>query len=221
MTTQVPELSRYHQPVLKQHFLSGLEILKRLMDIMLASLALIALAPLLLAIALVIKVFSPGPVFYKSLRIGKDYRPFYMYKFRTMKVNADAERDRLREEAHLQGQLFKLKHDPRVTPLGRFLRAFSLDELPQLLNVLKGDMSLVGPRPLPPDESGLFRYPYTLRFSVYPGITGAWQVNGRSNTNFDQLCKLEFQYLQNWTILSDLKIMLATVPAVLMRRGAC
>lgn len=196
------------------------QALKRVVDVILAGLGLVLISPLLLLIALSIKLTSPGPVFYVSERIGKDYRPFGMIKFRTMTVDADSRRDALREEANLQGELFKLKNDPRVTPIGRMLRACSLDELPQLFNVLRGDMSLVGPRPLPPDESRLFEEPFTLRFQVYPGVTGAWQVNGRSNSSFHQLCRLEMNYLLGWNLWSDVRIMLQTVPAVLCSRGA-
>lgn len=195
--------------------------LKRSFDIVAASLGLLAISPLLAVIALLIKLGSDGPVFYKSERIGKQYQPFYMYKFRTMGVDADAKRDALREQANLNGELFKLANDPRITKVGKVLRALSLDELPQLLNVLRGEMSLVGPRPLPPDESSLFDEPYTLRFQVFPGITGLWQVSGRSNLNFEQLCKLEMSYVMNWSLLQDIKILLKTLPAVLASRGAC
>jgi lipopolysaccharide/colanic/teichoic acid biosynthesis glycosyltransferase len=167
-----------------------------------------------------IKLTSTGPVLYKSERIGKNYQPFYMYKFRTMTVDADAKRDELRKQANLEGGLFKLENDPRVTAIGKILRALSLDELPQLLNVVRGEMSLVGPRPLPADESQLFEDPYTLRFQVYPGITGLWQVSGRSNLNFAQLCQLEMGYVMDWSLASDLGILLQTLPAVLASRGA-
>ena len=194
---------------------------KRSFDIVAATLGLLAISPLLAIIAVLIKLGSDGPVFYKSERIGKHYQPFYMYKFRTMGVDADAKREALREQANLQGELFKLANDPRITKVGKVLRALSLDELPQLLNVLRGEMSLVGPRPLPADESKLFDEPYTIRFQVYPGITGLWQVSGRSNLNFEQLCKLEMSYVMNWSLLQDLKILLKTLPAVLASRGAC
>lgn len=193
---------------------------KRLVDLILVLVGLLLICPLLLSIALVIKVTSPGPILYKSLRIGKRYKPFYMYKFRTMQVDADSLRDKLREEANLQGNLFKLANDPRVTPVGKVLRAFSLDELPQLFNVLRGEMSLVGPRPLPPDESDYFEGPYTLRFQVTPGLTGAWQINGRSKLDFKKLCQLELTYVMQWSILEDLRILFKTVPVVLKGSGA-
>lgn len=193
---------------------------KRLVDIVLVVLGLILISPVLIILALLIKFTSRGPILYKSLRIGKHYQPFYMYKFRTMTVDADQQRDKLRQQANLQGNLFKLENDPRVTPVGRLLREFSLDELPQLLNVLKGEMSLVGPRPLPPDESNLFEGPYTMRYDVLPGITGAWQVGGRSKLNFKQLCELELGYVINWSIFKDFEILFKTLPAVLMKNGA-
>ena len=194
---------------------------KRLVDIVGSGLGLLMLSPILTLIAILIKLDSHGPVFYLSERIGKDYQPFKMFKFRTMVPDADAQRDALRQEAGLEGELFKISNDPRITPLGKFLRATSLDELPQLINVFIGNMSLVGPRPLPADESKLFTAPYTIRFQVFPGITGAWQVNGRSSANFKSLCELEFSYIKNWTLMKDIKILLDTVPAVLMSRGAC
>ncbi len=197
------------------------QFLKRTLDVAGSSVGLLAISPLLAVIAILIKLGSDGPVLYKSERIGKNYQPFFMYKFRTMGVDADAKRDALREQANLQGELFKLANDPRITKVGKVLRALSLDELPQLLNVLRGEMSLVGPRPLPPDESSLFAEPYTLRFHVYPGMTGLWQVSGRSKLNFDQLCALEMTYVLDWSLINDIKILLKTLPAVLESRGAC
>lgn len=210
----------FRQRVLKNHYKLQ-QILKRLFDLLGASLGLIAISPLLIGIALLIKLTCPGPVLYKSRRIGKNYEPFEMYKFRTMCVDADAKRDELRKNAKLEDDLFKLTDDPRITPLGKILRALSLDELPQLFNVVEGTMSLVGPRPLPPDESRLFKNPYTLRFQVSPGMTGSWQVNGRSTLRFDQLCQLEMAYVLHWNLLSDIKILVKTLPAVLESRGAC
>jgi lipopolysaccharide/colanic/teichoic acid biosynthesis glycosyltransferase len=194
--------------------------LKRAFDVLAASAGLLAISPLLLVIALLVKFTSRGPVLYKSERIGKNFQPFYMYKFRTMGVDADAQREALRAQANLQDNLFKIENDPRVTAVGKVLRAFSLDELPQLLNVVRGEMSLVGPRPLPRDESEMFKDPYTLRFHVYPGITGLWQVSGRSNLPFSKLCNLEMEYVTDWTLLSDLQILFRTIPAVLASRGA-
>ena len=197
------------------------QTLKRLGDILLAGMGTLLISPVLMLISLLIWLDSRGPVFYLSERIGKNYQPFKMVKFRTMVVDADAQRDQLREEANLNGELFKIQNDPRITRLGQFLRATSLDELPQLFNVLAGHMSLVGPRPLPPDESHLFEEPYTLRYQVIPGMTGMWQVNGRSTTDFRSLCELEMKYILNWTIAQDIKLLFQTIPAVLTSRGAC
>ncbi|MBX2861334.1 MAG: sugar transferase [Vampirovibrio sp.] len=202
------------------HFLAQ-QSFKRMVDIALSGLGLIVISPLLLTVGALIKFTSPGPVFYHSERIGKDYQSFRMIKFRTMRVDADEQRDELRKQANLDGKLFKLKDDPRITMIGKVLRATSLDELPQLLNVIKGDMSLVGPRPLPPDESQLFKGPYTTRYQIFPGITGAWQVNGRSNSDFEKLCDLELSYIKNWHLLKDIWILLKTIPAVLLSKGAC
>lgn len=194
--------------------------LKRVLDIVLSLIGLAVLSPLFLIVAVAIKIDSKGPAFYLSERIGKDYKPFRMFKFRTMRTNAEAEREKLRQQENLNGQLFKIKDDPRVTPLGKLLRKTSLDELPQLINVLLGNMSLVGPRPLPEDESALFNAPYTKRFSVLPGITGAWQVYGRSDADFNRLCDLEYQHLSDWHLIKDVRLLLETVPAVLMSKGA-
>ena len=196
-------------------------MMKRVIDIVIAGFGLICISPLLLVIALLVKLTSEGPVFYKSHRIGKNYEPFYMLKFRTMNPNADALRDELRKACQLEDGLFKMENDPRITPVGRFLRKYSLDELPQLINVLKGEMSLVGPRPLPEDESSLFEHPYTYRYSVQPGITGLWQVSGRSNLNFKTLCDLELRYVMCWSLLMDLRILMQTPAAVFQSRGAC
>ncbi|MEB3245973.1 MAG: sugar transferase [Vampirovibrionales bacterium] len=194
--------------------------IKRFFDIAIALGVLSMMLPVLLMIAALIRLDSKGPVIYKSKRIGRGYKPFYMYKFRTMRPDADALRDKLRAELNLSGELFKMEDDPRITRIGKFLRATSLDELPQLLNVIIGNMSLVGPRPLPEDESAYFEAPYTVRFDVLPGITGAWQVGGRSNASFQQLCNLEYDYVKNWTIAEDARLLFGTIPAVLASRGA-
>jgi lipopolysaccharide/colanic/teichoic acid biosynthesis glycosyltransferase len=182
--------------------------------------ALLLLSPVLALVALAIYLDNPGPILYKSTRIGRHQQPFGMFKFRTMVVNADAQRDALRDQAGLHGQLFKLKDDPRITRIGGLLRRFSIDEIPQLLNVVQGNMSLIGPRPLPADESQLFMGPFTHRFDVLPGLTGIWQVKGRSNCTFSQLCLLELNYLMHWNLLADLEIIALTFPAVLKSKGA-
>lgn len=225
MSTLLPNISTLSQaaqaPITAGFSWDPQQLGKRLMDFSIALTGVILISPLLLAMAIAIKVSSEGPVLYPSKRIGKGYKPFFMYKFRTMQPNADSLREQLRQQANLQGELFKIENDPRITPIGQFLRKYSLDELPQLLNVIKGEMSLVGPRPLPEDESLLFEEPYTRRFSVKPGITGLWQVSGRSGLNFKKLCELEFTYISKWTLLKDIQILFQTIPAVLFSKGAC
>jgi lipopolysaccharide/colanic/teichoic acid biosynthesis glycosyltransferase len=195
-------------------------VLKQSCDTLCALLLLLMLSPLLFIITAVILISSPGPIFYKSVRVGRYGKPFYMLKFRTMVVNADSMRANLRQDTDQQGQLFKLKHDPRIIPMGHILRKYSLDELPQLLNVVLGDMSLVGPRPFAPDDARLFEDPYTLRFEAIPGMTGLWQVSGRSNLNFRQLCKLDLAYTLEWSLLKDIKILFRTIPVVFGKVGA-
>jgi lipopolysaccharide/colanic/teichoic acid biosynthesis glycosyltransferase len=194
--------------------------LKRLFDLLCASIGVLLLSPLLLLLAICVRLSSPGPIIYKSLRIGQDHKPFYMFKFRTMVNNAELMREELAKQNNLTDGLFKLKDDCRVTPLGSFLRKYSLDEFPQLFNVIAGNMSLVGPRPYVPEESQLFTYPYTIRFKVLPGMTGPWQISGRSNLTFSEVCNLELGYVLHWNFLKDILILFNTVPAVLLKRGA-
>jgi lipopolysaccharide/colanic/teichoic acid biosynthesis glycosyltransferase len=193
---------------------------KSWLDTLLAMAIVLILSPGLLLIGLLVKLSSPGPVLYQSERVGYNKKIFYMYKFRTMVQSADQLRSQLRVENQQTQELFKLKDDPRITPLGKFLRAYSLDEFPQLLNVLRGEMSLVGPRPFTPDDCLLFKEPYTRRFSVLPGMTGAWQIGGRSLTSFQRMCELEMEYIQSWSLLLDFRILVMTIPAMLFCRGA-
>lgn len=196
-------------------------ILKRLLDVAFSLSLLIVLSPLLAAIAILIKVTSPGPVFFRQERIGLNKRRFAMNKFRTMVPNAENWLPKLEALNEASGPVFKIKNDPRVTPVGRVLRRTSLDELPQLINVLRGDMSLVGPRPLPVrDYEGFNEDWQRRRFSVRPGITCLWQVNGRSNIAFEQWMKLDLQYLDEWSIWLDMKILAQTIPAVMKGSGA-
>ncbi len=194
--------------------------LKRLFDIIGAIIGLIILSPLFLLVIGAIKITSPGPLFYKSKRIGKNQKPFNMYKFRTMVNGADTLREKLRKEHGQNGQLFKIKNDQRITPIGNFLRKTSLDEFPQLINVLKGEMSLVGPRPFSADNCQYFEEPFTLRFVATPGMTGAWQVNGRSDSTIEQAATHDLDYVINWHFMTDIKILLKTIPAVLNKSGA-
>ena len=192
---------------------------KRIMDLLLSAVALLLLWPLLLAIALAVKLESPGSVIYASLRAGKKGQKFVCYKFRTMFDGADGLRDSLRQFNERQDPFFKIADDPRVTPLGHFLRKYSLDELPQFWNVLKGDMSLVGPRPHPVDDYARYRPDDHRRLDVKPGITGLWQVNARANPSFETCMKLDLEYMKRWSLLLDFKILLWTIPAVLAGEG--
>lgn len=194
---------------------------KRTIDTILASAALLCLAPLFAAIAIAIKLTSPGPVFFSQERYGLNKQRFQMLKFRTMVPDAEARQKALESQNEAQGPVFKMKNDPRVTPIGRFLRKTSLDELPQFANVLKGEMSLVGPRPLPLRDVARFSDGCLMRrFSVKPGLTCLWQIKGRSGTTFDQWIAYDLEYIDTWTPMLDAKILLMTIPAVLRGSGA-
>ncbi len=194
--------------------------LKRTFDLVLSLVMLTFLTPVLLVIAAAVKLSSRGPVIYRSARPGMAGKPFYCFKFRTMREEADQIQDDLEPLNESSGALFKIRRDPRLTKVGRLLRRFSLDELPQLVNVVRGDMSLVGPRPLPTRDFERLEEWHKKRYLVLPGITGLWQVSGRSDLDFDDLVRLDFLYLERWSILLDLTILLRTIPAVLSRRGA-
>jgi exopolysaccharide biosynthesis polyprenyl glycosylphosphotransferase len=194
--------------------------LKRTFDLVLASVGLILLSPLLLVIAIAVKLSSRGPVIYRSVRPGIGGAPFYCFKFRTMREHADQVQADLESLNEQSGALFKIRKDPRLTRVGRVLRRYSLDELPQLVNVVRGEMSLVGPRPLPMRDFDRLEEWHKKRYLVLPGITGLWQVSGRSELDFDDLVRLDFLYLERWSIMLDLSILLKTIPAVLTRRGA-
>ena len=194
--------------------------LKRTFDLVVATVSLLFLSPLLLAIATAVKLSSRGPVIYRSVRPGIAGRPFSCFKFRTMRERADQAQDDLEPLNEKSGALFKIRQDPRLTKVGRLLRRFSLDELPQLANVVRGEMSLVGPRPLPMRDFERLEEWHKKRYLVLPGITGLWQVSGRSELDFDDLVRLDFLYLEQWSIMLDLSILLKTIPAVLSRRGA-
>jgi exopolysaccharide biosynthesis polyprenyl glycosylphosphotransferase len=194
--------------------------LKRMFDIVVATALLLLLSPLLLLISLAVKLTSRGPIFYSSLRPGMGGAPFGCLKFRTMHTDAELRQAELEERNEASGAIFKIRNDPRLTSVGRVLRRFSLDEMPQLVNVLRGEMSLVGPRPLPLRDYDRLDPWHKKRYLVLPGMTGLWQVSGRSDVDFDELVRLDFLYLERWSILLDLAILLRTVPAVLGRRGA-
>jgi exopolysaccharide biosynthesis polyprenyl glycosylphosphotransferase len=194
--------------------------LKRACDLVLGTLALLALSPVMLAIALLIKLDSPGPIFYGQERVGKDGIRFRMLKFRSMRQDADRLLEQLRAQNEASGPLFKMKHDPRVTKIGRILRRTSLDELPQLFNVLRGQMSLVGPRPPVPSEVAQYEDWQLGRLRAVPGMTGLWQVSGRSDVPFHDMVRLDLHYIRNWSLWLDLEIILRTIPAVVGNRGA-
>ncbi len=193
---------------------------KRSFDLILSILGLILISPIMLAIAMTIKLSSKGPALYRSSRPGMAGKPFHCFKFRTMREHADQIQTELEALNEQSGALFKIRRDPRLTHVGRFLRRFSLDELPQLVNVIRGEMSLVGPRPLPIRDFERLEDWHKKRYLVLPGITGLWQVSGRSELDFDDLVRLDFLYLERWSVFLDLSILLKTIPAVLMRRGA-
>jgi exopolysaccharide biosynthesis polyprenyl glycosylphosphotransferase len=195
------------------------QLLKRSMDVVVSLLALILLLPVMTATAVAVKLSSPGPIFYSQLRVGRGGRHFTIHKFRTMAVGAEQREKELRAlSAHPAWLL--LENDPRVTPIGRALRRYSLDELPQLWNVLKGDMSLVGPRPMPPSVDALIQGWGRRRLDLTPGITGLWQVLGRTNIPFEEMVRLDYLYVTNWSLWQDLRLLIHTLPAVLTRRGA-
>ena len=192
----------------------------RALSVLVAAVGLVVLAPMLALIAAAIKLDSRGPVLFRQRRIGKDGRPFELVKFRTMRSDADQLQADLESLNEASGALFKIADDPRLTPVGRFLRRYSLDELPQLLNVLKGDMSLIGPRPLILEEDQFVESWARKRLLLKPGMTGLWQVLGRSAIPFEEMVKLDYVYVTNWSLWWDIKILLRTNPTVLARRGA-
>ena len=194
--------------------------LKRSFDLVVSAFVVLLGVPLWLLIAAAIKLDSRGPILYRDSRIGVREREFGMLKFRTMVEGASDQQDELEKQNEAPGALFKIRRDPRVTRVGRLLRKLSLDELPQLVNVLRGEMSLVGPRPLPLRDYGLLDAWHRKRYLVLPGITGLWQISGRSNLTFDDLVRLDFYYIENWSIWLDISILIKTPTAILSRRGA-
>ena len=193
---------------------------KRTFDYVVSLAVIIVGLPVWLAIAAAIKLTSRGPVLYRDRRIGVGEREFAMLKFRTMRAEALTLQAALEASNEAEGPLFKIRRDPRITGVGAFLRRFSLDEVPQVLNVLRGEMSLVGPRPLPLRDYAQLEAWHRKRYLVLPGMTGLWQISGRSNLGFDDLVRLDFYYLENWSIWLDISILLKTIPAVAAGRGA-
>ncbi len=221
----LPMIRLFREPL--SDFARGI---KRVSDIVIAVLALSVLSPLWLVIALLIKLDSKGPVFYRQERVGMDGRIFLVWKFRTMRVNADSEIHREYQRKLIAGDAeanvgdatspaYKLRNDPRVTRVGKVLRRFSLDEAPQLFNVLRGDMSVVGPRPPIPYEVEAYELWHRKRLDMKPGLTGLWQVSGRNRVSFEEMVKLDLFYIENWSMLFDLKIILRTVLVLLKGDG--
>jgi len=207
--------------VAPSHLRPSRYLAKRAFDILTAALLLVLLAPFVAIIGLLTKVVSPGPVFYVSWRMGVCERPFPCLKFRTMVVGADVRQEELESRNEADGCLFKIADDPRVTRIGRFLRRTSLDELPQLINVLLGQMSLVGPRPLPLRDVALMEERHRPRHAVLPGMTGLWQVSGRSLLTASDMMELDLEYMHTWSIRADVRILARTAVVVARGKGAC
>lgn len=228
LKTERPRIEDFDDAALITHYAGPTEgwpiLVKRLLDIFLSTASLLVLAPVMALTAILIKLTSPGPVFFVQKRIGLNKRVFHIVKFRTMVANAEVKLAELEHRNEVSGPVFKIKHDPRVTALGKLLRKTSIDELPQLFNVLRGDMSLVGPRPLQLRDYELFTLGgpdwQRCRFSVRPGITCLWQVNGRSSIPFEKWMELDLQYIRKWSLWLDLQILAKTIPAVLKGSGA-
>jgi Sugar transferases involved in lipopolysaccharide synthesis len=199
---------------------------RRSLDLLVAGTLLLAFSPLLIVVALVIRIDSKGPVLFRQRRVGRGRREFTIFKFRTMRRDADATRHRKYVQTLIggdsdveRGRLYKLSVDDRVTRVGRFLRSWSVDEVPQLINVLRGDMALVGPRPVIPYEVDMYPEDYLRRFAVKPGLTGLWQVSGRNERTYDEMVSFDIEYAEGSSLLLDLRILVKTVPVVLRRQG--
>ncbi len=212
----IPEDARVQEVADRKMYL----FLKRMSDLVITTLILLLLLPIIPVIIILIKLDSPGSILFKQKRVGRNGVEFDFYKFRSMHTGAENVIGSLRPLSGVEGPIFKLKEDPRVTQVGRFLRRSSLDELPQLLNVLKGDMSLVGPRPNLPSEVSHYLPWQRRRLDVTPGITCFWQITGRSHIGFQEWMRLDLEYIRKRSFITDLKIMLKTIPAVIARKGA-
>jgi len=200
---------------------SGALMVKRFIDVVVSSILCVLLSPFLLLVALAIKLESPGPVFFKQKRVGKNGRTFTLLKFRSMIAEAESMLEGLKDKNEMTGPVFKIKNDPRVTAFGRFIRTYSIDELPQLINVVRGDMSLVGPRPPLPEEVSHYKRKQRRRLSMRPGLTCTWQVSGRNDIpDFEHWAKLDLEYVDNWSLIKDFILLFKTIPAVLRGTGA-
>jgi len=195
-------------------------VIKRTLDILISSLTLITIAPFVALLAILIRTDSAGPLLYVADRVGLKGRTFRCYKLRTMVAGADLQKQQLRNENERNGPFFKMENDPRITRVGKWLRKSSLDELPQLWNVLRGDMSLVGPRPHPLDDYERYSIEHLRRLDVSPGLTGLWQVTARTDPSFETNMALDLEYIENWSLGLDLAILFKTIPAVLRAEGA-
>lgn len=196
------------------------ELTKRAMDVFISALLLFGLMPLMLLVAALIKLDSPGPVILRQKRVGRGLKLFDCFKFRTMVENAQALQAELASLNEMDGPVFKIRKDPRITRVGKYLRKYSIDELPQLVNVLRGEMSLVGPRPPLPHEVEMYEPRYLRRLDVKPGLTCLWQVSGRNELSFEQWMELDLYYVENRSFLLDIEILFRTIPAVVSARGA-
>ncbi len=199
----------------------GYNIVKRIFDFVCSLVAIIVLSPLMLAVGIAIKLEDGDPIIFTQTRIGKDSKPFKMYKFRSMWKNAEKYLSKLEDQNEADGPVFKIEDDPRITRVGKFIRRYSIDELPQLFNILKGDMSIVGPRPPLENEVECYTSYERQRLNVKPGLTCYWQCSGRSNIGFDEWMELDMKYINERSALTDLKLIFKTIPAVLKHDGAC
>jgi exopolysaccharide biosynthesis polyprenyl glycosylphosphotransferase len=218
---QVEEINGIPLISIKETTLTGMnQVVKRAFDLLVAVPTVVLLAPVWPLVALAIRLDSPGPILFRQVRVGRRGKTFTFYKFRSMRPDAEAQLENLRELNEASGPLFKIKDDPRQTRVGRFIRRTSLDELPQFFNVLRGDMSLVGPRPGLPSEVAQYQDWQRRRLEVQPGLTGLWQVRGRSELTFDEMVMLDIYYGENWTLGTDIQILARTIPQILFGDGA-
>ncbi len=211
--------SRVSAYAAEPHF--GYDFMKRTLDIVCSLIAIIVLSPVFIITAAAIKLTSPGKCIYTQIRVGKNGRYFTIYKFRSMYVDSEERLAELQKFNEKDGPIFKMKNDPRITPVGHFIRHFSIDELPQLFNILRGDMSIVGPRPALPQEVAEYSHADSIRLAVKPGLTCIWQVSGRSNLDFKEWMKLDREYIVKRSFLFDILLILKTIPVVLKGEGAC
>jgi exopolysaccharide biosynthesis polyprenyl glycosylphosphotransferase len=218
---QIEEINGIPLISIKETTLTGMnQVVKRIFDLLLSVPAVVLLAPVWPLVSLAIRLDSPGPILFRQVRVGRHGKLFTVFKFRSMRVDAEAELEKLRALNEASGPLFKIKDDPRQTRVGRFIRRTSLDELPQFFNVLRGDMSLVGPRPGLPSEVAQYQEWQRRRLEVQPGLTGLWQVRGRSELTFDEMVMLDIYYGENWTLGTDVQILVRTIPQILFGDGA-